>query len=173
MGTEHDTRLKIVRRSVLTHGATPAGGNHLNEEATRMASQRARIMVIEDDQKLGKLVQRIFLGEHDIVLFAEAREVLDRIIAGESFDLVLCDLMLPGMSGMVFHERVERVAPELVARVVFLTGGPCTESARDFLERTDIRHIRKPFTAAELRDGVRVHLQRVGHGRPDADDRPR
>ncbi len=127
-----------------------------------MAAHRPQIAVIDDDEKLGKLLSRVLSDEHEVVVLSQAQEALDRIMAGDSFDLVLCDLILPGMSGEVFHQRVAAAAPELVARIVFITGGPCTPSARAFLARADIRHIAKPFAVAALRAAVREHLRRVG-----------
>ena len=128
-----------------------------------MEERRARLWVIEDDEKLGRLVRRMLGDEHDVVLFTRAQEALDRITAGESFDLVLCDLKLPGVSGQLFHERVGVLAPERVARIVFITGGPCTEGDGAFLERPDITHIRKPFDSLDsLRADVREHLRRAG-----------
>ncbi len=127
-----------------------------------MTAQRARIVVVEDDEKLRNLIYRVLADQHEVLVFGRAQAVLDRIAAGELFDLVLCDLMLPGMSGMVFHERVATSAPELVARIVFITAGPTTESARAFLQRPDIRHIEKPFGLDALRADVKEHLRRVG-----------
>jgi len=127
-----------------------------------MVAQRPRIVVIEDDAMLGKLMYRVLADEHEVLVLGRAQDALDRIAAGASFDLVLCDLMLPGMSGMVFHERVATAAPELVARIVFVTAGPSTPSARAFLERPDIRHIEKPLGLGALRAAVQQHLRRVG-----------
>ena len=108
------------------------------------------------------MIVRALEPEHDVVLLISAQEALDRIAAGERFDLVLCDLMLPGVSGMAFYERVGQSAPELVERVLFATGGAYTSSAEEFLKRADIRHIEKPFRSLnEFRAAVREHLARV------------
>ena len=66
---------------------------------------------------------RVLASEHDVLVLPSAREALDRIAGGERFDLVLCDLMLPGVTGMAFHERVRSVAPDLLERIVIITGG--------------------------------------------------
>ncbi len=118
--------------------------------------------MVEDDEKLGKMVGRALAPEHDIELVTRARDALDRIAAGERFDLILCDLMLGGVSGIDFHERVGRVAPELVARIVFTTAGAVTPRAAAFLKRPDIRHIEKPFPSlAEFRAAVQAYLART------------
>jgi DNA-binding NtrC family response regulator len=120
-----------------------------------MEGQRRRILVIEDDEKLGRMVGRALAPDHDIEVLTRARDALDGIAAGERFDLVLCDLMLEGVNGIAFHERVGQIAPELVGRIVFMTGGACTPRAEAFLRRPDIRHIEKPFPSlAEFRSVV-------------------
>jgi hypothetical protein len=70
--------------------------------------------------------------------------------------------MLGGVSGIDFHERVGPIAPELVERIVFTTGGAFTPRAAAFLARADIRHIEKPFPSlAEFRAAVQGHLART------------
>ena len=67
------------------------------------------------------------------------------------FDLVFCDLMMPELTGMDFHEELARAAPELVAKTVFLTAGAFTSKAQAFLENGDIPRLEKPFDAQVLR----------------------
>jgi CheY-like chemotaxis protein len=81
----------------------------------------------------------------------EAREALER---GERFDVILCDLMMPQMTGMELHAALERVAPDQARRVVVLTGGAYTEAGRAFLARVALPHVEKPFDAARLRELV-------------------
>jgi DNA-binding response OmpR family regulator len=131
-----------------------------------MEGQRGRILVIEDDDKLGRMVGRALAPDHDIEVVTRARDALGRIAAGERFDLVLCDLMLEGVSGIEVYERVGQIAPELVGRIVFMTAGAVTPRAAAFLGRPDIRHIEKPFPSlAEFRAVVQAHLARTTKAR--------
>jgi CheY-like chemotaxis protein len=126
-----------------------------------MEGQRPRVLVIDDDAPLRSMMRRVLEPGHEIVLATSAKEALDRIAAGERFDLVLCDLMLPGLSGVDFHERVGTSAPDLVERIVFTTGGAYTPRAEAFLARSDIRHIEKPFpSVSAFRAVVQQYLQR-------------
>jgi CheY-like chemotaxis protein len=120
-----------------------------------MEEQRRRVLVVEDDLKFGKLVARVLAPEHNVIVLTSARDALDRIAGGERFDLILCDLMLPGLSGVEFHERLGSIAPEVVDRVVFVTGGAYSPRSEAFLKRADIRHFEKPFAslAATVRGG--------------------
>jgi CheY-like chemotaxis protein len=128
-----------------------------------MEGRRPRVLVIDDDDLLRRMVCRVLESEHDIVVLPSAKEALDRIATGERFDLILCDLMLPGVSGVDFHERIGPIAPELVERILFTTGGAYTPRAEAFLARPDIRHIEKPFPSiAVFRAAVQEHLRGGG-----------
>jgi CheY-like chemotaxis protein len=78
------------------------------------------------------------------------RDALERITAGEHFDVILCDLMMPNMSGVQLFEEIRRVAPAIAPRVVFLTGGAFTASARELLERVSNPRLEKPFESGTL-----------------------
>jgi PAS domain S-box-containing protein len=127
------------------------------DEERERAAPAARILVVDDEPLIGKTVRRVLSG-HDVVALTDAHEALERIRRGERFDLVLCDLMMPEMTGMDLHSALAREAPDLARRMIFITGGAFTDGAREFLERTGIPHLAKPFAPAGLRDVVGAAL---------------
>lgn len=128
-----------------------------------MDEKCGRLLVIDNDEKLAKLIGRMLAPEHDVLTLTSATEALRRAAAGERFDLILCDIIMPEVTGIAFHERLSVVAPELVSRVVFITGGAPSPTVEAFLERGSIHLIEKPFPPlAEFRRVVRDHLRRVG-----------
>jgi CheY-like chemotaxis protein len=64
---------------------------------------------------VGGAIGRMLASEHDVVAVAHAQEALDRLAAGEQFDVIVCDGRMPHMSGMDFHAELSRVAPEMGA----------------------------------------------------------
>src|SRR4051812_30285187 len=100
-----------------------------------MNRQRARVLVVDDEPKLGNVVARTLAPEHDVLVLTSAQEALARITVGERFDLILCDLFMPHVDGVEFYERVQLVAPELVERIVIMTGGAFSERTVAFLDR--------------------------------------
>jgi signal transduction histidine kinase len=113
--------------------------------------QRERtVLAIEDEAAIGRTVQRL-LAPHRVTVVTRAREALDRISAGEHFDAILCDLMMPEMTGMDFHAELRRLQPALADRIVFMSGGAFTASGRDFLDRIPNPRIDKPIDAMKLR----------------------
>ncbi|HUL61149.1 MAG TPA: ATP-binding protein [Anaeromyxobacteraceae bacterium] len=118
------------------------------------AELAGRLLVVDDDPLVGRALARALRGAHEVVVATSAAEALDRIRGGERFDAVVCDLMMPEMTGMDLYERVGEIAPELAHRIVFATGGAFTERSRDFLQRVPNARIEKPFDPVRLREAV-------------------
>lgn len=92
------------------------------------------------------------LGEYEVIVESSGRAALDRLLgAGEAFDLVLCDLLMPEMNGIEVHAALVRAAPALAARMVFMTGSTFAEGVRAFLESVPNRRLGKPFGVHDLR----------------------
>jgi CheY-like chemotaxis protein len=121
----------------------------------------ARVLVIDDEELVATAVRRLLRG-HQVTQLTRAGEALERAVAGESWDVVFCDLMMPGMTGMELHRRLQAARPDLAARVVFITGGAFTDEARTFLEARARRRLEKPFDAARLRGLVVEVLEELG-----------
>jgi PAS domain S-box-containing protein len=122
--------------------------------------RRASILCVDDEAAIGQAIKRVLVAEHDVELVTNASEAFARVEAGHRFDLILCDLMMPGMSGMDLHRELMRVAPDVAARVVFLTGGAFTQRAREFLEGVQNQRLEKPIGIDALRNAIAEMVQR-------------
>ncbi len=98
---------------------------------TRIASEivapfemgrRGRILVVDDEQVLARALGRV-LRDHQLVVLDSADEALRLIEGGERYDVILCDLMMPVMTGMELHDALSRFAPDQANAMVFMTGG--------------------------------------------------
>ena len=108
------------------------------------------MLIIDDEPLIGAaLVRR--LPEHEVVTETSALAALARIRAGARFDLILCDVMMPEMTGIAFFAQLERDQPALAARVVFMTGGAFTPAAREFLDRVPNPRLEKPVDLHNVR----------------------
>lgn len=113
-----------------------------------------RVLVIDDDPGVSRALSRM-LREHDTTLADGGQPGLELLLR-EDFDVVLCDLMMPDVSGMDVYERIRAVRPEIAARIVFITGGAHTAEGRAFLERVPNPKLGKPIARAELRELMRA-----------------
>ena len=113
-------------------------------------SRRRKILIIDDQPTLAKAIRRMLAADHDVSTVSSGREALDLIEAGERFDVILSDLMMPEISGIDLYKHLGTIAPEQVAKVVFMTGGAFTNQAREFFDRVANPTIEKPFDRAAL-----------------------
>jgi PAS domain S-box-containing protein len=123
------------------------------------ASRRGRILVVDDEPMIGSAVRRILSAEHEVSTAIRASEALGRLAAGERYDVILCDLMMPEITGMDFYARVSEASPAHRERIVFLTGGAFTAAARAFLDTIENPRVEKPFDADVLRGVVNARVQ--------------
>ena len=118
--------------------------------APRRAGRRGRVLVVDDEPMIATAIRRTLSLEHDVVLSSAAATALQRINEGEQFDVILCDLMMPQMTGMELYDELVRTAPAQADRVVFLSGGAFTAAARAFLDDVPNAHLEKPFDTRQL-----------------------
>ena len=123
------------------------------------AVRRGRVLLIDDEPSVRRAMSRMLAFDYDVVAVGGGHEALARLRAGERFDAILCDLMMPAMTGSEFFQELSRTLPDLVDSVIFVTGGAVTPAAQDFLERVPYHRIEKPFDAERLLTLLRERLQ--------------
>jgi PAS domain S-box-containing protein len=119
--------------------------------APAVEAPRARVLVVDDEPNVTVALQRILGREHDVATANSARDALHLLSQGTRFDVILCDVMMPGMTGMDLYAELERAAPEVAGRVVFMTGGAFTPRTESFLKEVPNPKIGKPLDMEELR----------------------
>ena len=115
--------------------------------------QRVRVLIIDDDPLVSTALRRLLRG-CDVTVVNSGREGLELLRTDTSFEVVLCDLMMPDISGIDVFESLEKQQSELLSRFVFMTGGVFTDRASDFLDRIPNERLQKPFDANTLRSAV-------------------
>ncbi|MFY0570920.1 response regulator [Archangium lansingense] len=145
-------------RVILRAANTARPSEAPQEAAVSAAPRRGRILVVDDEPMIGMAIRRTLQREHEVITLTSAREAQARLISGERFDIILCDLMMPEMSGMELHQAVANHSPGLAGKMVFLTGGAFTANAHAFLNHVPNRRVEKPFSTQELRGLVQSLL---------------
>jgi two-component system, NtrC family, sensor kinase len=128
-----------------------------------------RVLVIDDEPMIRSLVTRVLAGYFQVTSADGVRAALATLNESQAFDAILCDLMMPGESGMDFFGVIRRLYPDLVKRVAFITGGAVTPDTSKFLETAARPVLNKPFTPETLAAFVE---QLVGAGVTRATYRP-
>lgn len=119
--------------------------------APTRAARRGRVLLIDDEPMVGVVVRRTLGAEHDVIALTSASAALALLGAGEDFDVILCDVMMPQMTGVELYETLVERLPHLAPRVVFLTGGTFTGREADFLDASTNPCLEKPFEHVQLR----------------------
>ena len=103
-----------------------------------------RILLIDDERRFVEALRAGLEPRHQVILETSGAAGFERLLA-ESFDLVVCDLMMPGMNGMTILQELERSRPDLIRRFVLMTGGAYGDEPRALFERLGVRVLEKPF----------------------------
>lgn len=118
---------------------TPAEGNTL-----------ATILIIDDEPTVARALARVLRG-YSVVVEVNPLQAMKRLKEGANVDAILCDLMMPSMTGADFFTELRVARPDLINRIAFVTGGAFTPEGRDFFERVSVPVLTKPVELSELR----------------------
>jgi len=155
-GTKVSVRLPRSAEAPLASTVASSDGAVTNGES----APRLKILVVDDEPEIRRGLNRILGKKHDVALSTNGAEALQRFVAGERYDVVLCDVLMPEMTGIELSGELDRRFPEQSDRVVFMTGGATSEPARIFIEERRARVVSKPFTPREIETAVRAIVRR-------------
>jgi CheY-like chemotaxis protein len=116
------------------------------------------VLVVDDEVPIANTLRELLGANHDVTATTSVRDALAAIEAPNGtgdFDVIFCDLMMPGRSGIELYEDLKDAAPALARRMVFMTGGAFTARAAEFLTAIANRRIEKPFSLGLIERIVR------------------
>ena len=111
-----------------------------------------RVLIVDDEPRVSRSLVRL-LRSHDVTTTGSGAEALE-ILAEQTFDLIICDLKMPGMTGMALFERLEIEHPEQAARILFTTGGAWAAESQRFIAKHADRIVIKPFNRQQLEQAI-------------------
>jgi CheY-like chemotaxis protein len=146
----------------MTHGKTALrSGQTAMSTSGREGPARARprVLYIDDEVLMGRVVGRV-LDDYDVVIAKDGETGLELWVREGPFDLVLCDMVLPGIDGMEVHRRLSAISPHAAGKMLFLTAGTASREGQVFLENMKGRVLLKPYSAIALQIEVMETLRR-------------
>lgn len=165
---EHEGRIWLdteVERGATFVIELPLDGEEppLQEEQPQSALARYQdlsVLVIDDEPEIVLLLQRVLEAEGcDVVAANGGHEALDAL-SKDAFDLVICDLKMPGVGGRDIFDYLAEHRPELVERIIFTTGDTVSSDSWAFLQETQQPFISKPFKPQTVLTQVGALLSR-------------
>lgn len=109
-----------------------------------------RIVIVDDDRAVAQMIRRMLMRDHHVEVLLDPRDALARLGAGERFEVIVCDLMMPHVPGPEFFRRVTAVDPAQARRIVFMTGGVFSRELEEFRATLKNPCLDKPFSAQAL-----------------------
>ena len=108
------------------------------------------VLVVDDEPDIANLIEDVLaLSGHRVTKAASGERALEQLVS-KRFDLVLSDMRMPDLDGPGLHARIRASWPEMLGRIVFITGDAASAETLEFFTRTGARTLAKPFTIGEL-----------------------
>ena len=123
-------------------------------EAKPVEGARGRILVIDDEERIRQTLVRMLSRDHEVVAVASGQAAQALLSEDAHFDAIVCDVMMPGVSGLDVHAWLVEREPQLARRLIFITGGAFTPKSTAYLAHVDNPRLDKPFDVALLRKTV-------------------
>jgi CheY-like chemotaxis protein len=156
----------VFRVSLVAARAQPLERAH-DPAAKRETSPRVRVLIVDDEERLAWSLAAL-LRHHTVTVLTSASDAV-ALCRKETFDCVVCDLMMPGLSGMDLHAELVRAGRGQERDMIFMTGGVFTARARAFVAEIAATNevLEKPFSWTDLENAITAVLARkAGYIRP-------
>jgi len=123
------------------------------ELAQGSAGRRLRVLVVDDEPGIGRALASC-LEEHDVVVATSADEAEEELARDPAFDVILCDVVMPGRSGVEFHQALATSSPGMARRLVFMTGATLGSDEGRALAALPNPLLAKPFDLTRLQHAL-------------------
>ena len=172
--------MSLAHRTISNHGGTIRAESRIGQGATFIvelpvagtgaltattpespysAPPSSHVLVIDDEEPIVLLITEILAEDgHRVTQAYNGAEALDWL-AKEEFDLIISDVRMPAVGGPTFFEILQTTRPDLLERVIFVTGDTVSASTRAFLEKTGRPVLAKPFEPERLRRMANQNLR--------------
>lgn len=119
-----------------------------------------KVLVADDEGVVVDLLDYFLRSEgHAVDISRDGRAALNKLKESD-YDLILCDIKMPEVSGQNLFHWIETTKPHLADRVIFITGDVATPETLPFLNHPPKRWLEKPFDLTELHELIAEVLQR-------------
>jgi CheY-like chemotaxis protein len=152
----YGTTVRVTLPAATFDGASPEMSP---EPAVPSQTQGEAILLVDDDLGVQKALRRLLQRRgHDVTTANNGREGLAALEA-RIFEVILCDMRMPDLDGPGFYRELKRRHPELLSRMIFLTGDTLTPGTQAFFAQVDRPYLVKPFKIEDVRRVIEQVLE--------------
>ncbi len=144
---------------VLLPAALPSEARSHTSATPKRNLSRKVILIVDDEEEIRDLIASEFENEHEVLTAKNGFSALE-ILNSRASDvhLILCDLIMPGLSGTELFAKSVSTWPEISQKFLFLTGGAINPEAQTFIQQRPKQVLLKPFSLSQLRDVIAGRL---------------
>ena len=134
----------------------PEGGARVSASAEKAPPKKQlRILVVDDESSVRYVLERVLKHlNYSVDTIADAKTALEKIAAGENYDVILTDIRMPGMNGIEMYSYILEKAPSMANKTIFVTGDVMGTDVREFLVRYNLPYLSKPFHVKAVKDKI-------------------
>ncbi len=119
---------------------------------------KKRIMIVDDeDEFAGSLAERLTIRDYDVITSSSGEDALEKL-KGQRIDVVILDVLMPGMGGVETLREVKKLTP--LTEVIMLTGNASVESAIEGMKLGALDYLMKPCETDDLVAKINMATQR-------------
>jgi CheY-like chemotaxis protein len=143
----------------------PEGGAPVSASAEKISPKKQlRILVVDDESSVRYVLDRVLKHlNYSVDTIADAKTALEKIAAGETYDVILTDIRMPGMNGIEMYSYILEKSPSMANKTIFVTGDVMGTDVREFLVRYNLPYLSKPFHVRAVKDKIDDVLH-IKHG---------
>jgi len=120
------------------------------------------VLVVDDEPWIAEVLARMLEDEGHKVETAPNGAIALAKITEEAFDLIVCDVHMPDLNGLGLYDEVKRLRPDLLPRIVFMTGSALSPAMEGYLARTGVPCLSKPFKEEDVQRHAREAMKSGG-----------
>jgi two-component system OmpR family response regulator len=135
-------------------GGTPTSRNMRAAKAFG-TDKPGKVLFVDDDWKMLSSYRTMVAGNLEAEFVSSGDDAFNRLLSDTPPQVVVCDVMMPGLSGADIYRRAVRLDPRWANRFVFITGAASTPAVAEFLNTLDVRVFHKPISTDRLLDTLK------------------
>lgn len=132
-------------------GAVAPEGDRRSASMRAVAPADTRVLIVDDEPALASALGAFLSLEHHVTVVGRGDQALSMLAAGQRFDAIVCDVLMPGIGGIELYEQLEKSSPPMVERMIFMTGAATMPRVAEFLARIRNARLDKPIDVEQLK----------------------
>ena len=149
-GTSFFIEIPVVSQQAINESPSAEISGYNNKPALQQAKKKS-ILVVEDESSIADIIKTVLAGIGlDVDTEGNSLRALDKL-QHKDYDLIISDMRMPNMDGKGLYQVVKNLKPELLDRIIFITGDMVNPDTKKFFDEYKCKFLAKPFTPTDIK----------------------